>query len=74
MKTIAMLLAAAAAATAMGSQEALRSEWNRLGRSHPLAAVEFNVQLPTSNTEALDKAFWEISTPGSYVRAFAVCG
>ena len=62
MKLLSAILAAAAVACAAAAGP--RDDWQRVGRSHPRAAVEFTVAMPNSNLDKLDDAFWKISTPG----------
>lgn len=63
MKLFSAILAAAAVACATAASGP-RDDWQRVGRSHPRAAVEFSVAMPNSNLEKLDDLFWKISTPG----------
>ncbi len=68
MKTIATLLALAAAAVSVVAHPAsLMQKWSISGHSQPEEQVSFSLHLPMRNTEKLDSAFWAISTPGTYV-------
>lgn len=66
MKTIATLLALAAAAVSVVAHPAsLMQKWTIAGHSQADEQVAFSLHLPMRNTEKLDAAFWDISTPGT---------
>lgn len=65
MRLVASVLAAAAAASCTNAARYNADDWQHVGQSPRDTTLDLVVALKEQNLDALDEAFWAISTPGS---------